>query len=143
MELKDILAISGYSGLFKFVAQGKNGIVVEGLEDNKRMNAYSHYKVSSLDDIAIFTDAGEVPLRKILKQVADKENNQPALAGKADNNAVKKYFETILPDYDRDRVYVSDMKKVFVWYNLLQKNDLLSLCEEKAEAETETTEATN
>ncbi len=141
MELKEILAISGFGGLFKFVAQGKNGIVVEGLEDKKRMNAYSHYKVSSLEDIAIFTDSGEIPLRKVMLQIAEKENSQSVLNSKADNKEYKKYFEALLPDYDRERVYVSDMKKVVVWYNLLQKNDLLSLCEEKAEEIKENEEA--
>lgn len=122
MDLKDILAISGYSGLFKFISQGRNGIIVEGLEDKKRMNAFSHYKVSSLNDIAIFSDSGEIHLRKILKTIFEKENGGQAFGGKIDEKQLKSYFETILPDYDREKVYASDIKKVINWYNVLVRN---------------------
>lgn len=139
MNLKEILSISGYSGLFKFLAQGKNGILVEGLEDHKKMNAYSNYKVSSLEDISVFCESGDVPLKKILLRIAEKESNQPVQNLNSDNKLIKSYFESLVPDYDREKVYVSDMKKIVSWYNILLKNDLLSLCEENAD-ETSTQE---
>jgi hypothetical protein len=142
MDLKEILSISGYGGLFKFVSQGRNGIIVEGLEDKKRMNAFAHYKVSSLNDIAIFTDSGEVPLRKVLKLISDKENGGPVFGGKIEDKKLKEYFETILPDFDREKVYVSDIKKVMTWYNILQRNginDFEEVLEEKKADETEKT----
>jgi hypothetical protein len=133
MNLKDIMAISGHGGLFKFVAQGRNGIIVEGLEDKKRMNAYTSYKVSSLEDIAIFTESGEVPLKEVLKKIFEKENGAAALDGKADNAKLKTYMESILPDYDKEKVYVSDIKKLINWYNILQRNNMLDFTEEPAE----------
>jgi hypothetical protein len=137
MDFKEILAISGYSGLFKFISQGRNGIIVEGLEDKKRMNAFSNYKVSSLNDIAIFCDSGEVALKKVFKLILEKENGGQAFGGKIDEKGLKAYFEQILPDYDREKVYVSDIKKVITWYNILLKNGINNFEEEKEEAITE------
>ena len=138
MELKEILAISGYGGLFKFVSQGRNGIIVEGLEDKKRMNAFSNYKVSSLNDIAIFSDSGEVPLRKVFKTVSEIENGGLAFGGKIDEKKLKEYFSKVVPDYDKDKVYTSDIKKVLTWYNVLQKNGITNFEEEtQDEASTE------
>lgn len=102
------------------------------------MPAYSTSKVSSLGDIAIFTQTGEVALKEVLKAIAEKENGGEV--GKVDGAALKAYFEAILPDYDRDRVYTSDMKKVLTWYNLLQKNSLLNFDEAEPEAEEVKTE---
>ena len=134
MDLKEILSISGYGGLFKYISQGRNGIIVEGLEDKKRMNAFSHYKVSSLSDIAIFSDSGEIPLRKVFKIILETENGGPAFGGKIDEKKLKDYFSKILPDYDRDKVYVSDIKKVVGWYNILQRNGITNFEEEITEA---------
>ena len=143
MDFKEILAISGYGGLFKFVSQGRNGIIVEGLEDKKRMNAFSHYKVSSLSDIAIFCDSGEVPLKKVLKKIAEVENGGQAFGGKIDEKKLRDYFLTILPDYDKEKVYTSDIKKVIIWYNLLLKNGITNFEEEVTEpAESEEKEKT-
>jgi len=122
MDLKEILSISGHGGLYKFISQARNGIIVEGIEDKKRMNAFAHYKVSSLNDIAIFTDEGEVPLKKVLKKIFDLENGGPALEPKPDDKKLKEYFEKLLPGYDREKVYVSDIRKVVLWYNILQRN---------------------
>lgn len=121
MDLKDILAIGGKQGLFKFISQTKNGIIVEGLQDKKRIPAYSTDKVSALEDIAIFTDSGEVPLGEIFAAIFKKEEGKPAISHKAAPEEMKGYFAEILPDYDRNRVYTSDMKKVFMWYNILQE----------------------
>jgi hypothetical protein len=136
MDFKEILAISGFGGLFKYLSQGRNGIIVEGLEDKKRMNAFAHYKVSSLNDIAIFCDSGEVSLKKIFKKIFEKENGGQAFNGKIDEKKLKTYFEEILPDYDREKVYVSDIKKVIIWYNILLRNGITNF-EEDAPASSE------
>jgi hypothetical protein len=135
MNLKDILAISGYNGLFRFVSQGRSGVIVEGLSDKKRMNASSTLRISALDDIAIFTDEKEVSLKEVLRIIYQKENGGKALDSKSGNDKIKAYFESILPTYDRDKVYVSDMKKVIVWYNILQSLNLVDLEEDKADEE--------
>lgn len=129
--LKGILSISGQPGLFKLVAESKNSIIVESLQNGKRMPAYSTSKISSLEDIAIFTQTGEVSLKEVLKAISEKENG--AELGKLEGNALKTYFAEVLPEYDQDRVYTSDMKKVIQWYNLLLKNDLLNFEEEEVE----------
>ncbi len=125
MILKDILAISGEPGLFKFIAQGKNAIIVEHLETKKRSSAYSSSKVSSLEDIAIFTEKEDMPLAKVFDIIYEKENKGPAIDSKSDPEKLKSWFEELLPDYSKEKVYVSDIKKVAQWYNILQKNNLL------------------
>jgi len=131
MELKDIMAISGHSGLFKFISQGRHGIIVESLTDGKRNNINASAKVSSLTDIAIFTNDGEIAFRDVLKKIKEAESGGAAINQKSDDKELKKYFEKILPDYDRDRVYTSDIKKVITWYNQLQALNLLDIIEEK------------
>ncbi len=125
MVLKDILAISGESGLFKFIAQGKNAIIVEHLETKKRSSAYGSAKVSSLEDIAIFTDKEDLPLGKVFDLIYDMKEEGTAIDPKSDPQALKEWFEEILPDYSRDKVYVSDIRKVAQWYNILYKLDML------------------
>jgi hypothetical protein len=125
MVLKDILAISGEPGLFKFIAQGKNAIIVEHLETKKRSSAYGSAKVSSLEDIAIFTEKEDVPLGKVFDIIFEKSNGGEAIDSKADANTLKKWFADVLPDYSQDKVYVSDMKKVALWYNILHKLNML------------------
>jgi len=131
--LKGILAISGHSGLFKMVAESKSNIIVESLETKKRFPVYSTAKVSSLEDIAIYTHEGDVPLKDIFKTISEKEDGEQAISAKASSEELKTYFEGILPDYDKDRVYVSDIKKVILWYNTLQENDMLDFSEEESE----------
>ena len=138
MVLKDILAISGEPGLFRFIAQGKNSIIVEHLETKKRSSAYGSAKVSSLEDIAIFTEKEDVPLGKVFDLIFEKSNGAPAIDSKVDGSKLKSWFESILPDYSRDKVYVSDMKKVALWYNILHRLNLLI----KEEPETETKDET-
>jgi hypothetical protein len=132
-EFKEILAISGYSGLFKYISQGRNGIIVEGIEDKKRMNAYAHYKVSSLDDIAIFTDSEEVPLKKVFKIINDTLNGGQALDPKSDKSDLIDFFKKIVPNYNKEKVYVSDIKKVISWYNILQRNGMNNFEDEPIE----------
>jgi len=138
--LKGILSISGQSGLFKMVAESKNNIIVESLETLKRMPVHSTSKVSALEDIAIFTENGDVPLKDIFKAISDKESGGSAISPKSSGNELKAYFEKIVPEYDKDRVYISDIKKVLLWYNTLKQNDLLDFSEteeESKEAESE------
>ncbi|OJX83792.1 MAG: hypothetical protein BGP01_10275 [Paludibacter sp. 47-17] len=118
--LKEILSISGKPGLYKLVSQGKNMLVVESLLDGKRIPTYTRDKVVSLGDIAMFTETEEIPLRQVLTNIKVKENGGLCpVDPKADNHQLKQYMAEILPDYDRDRVYPSDMRKLFSWYNIL------------------------
>lgn len=124
MILKEILAISGEQGLFKFIAQGKNAIIVEHFETKKRSIAHNSAKVSSLEDISIFTRNEDIPLGRVFDKIYEKENGGPAIDSKAPVDKLIGYFEEVVPDYDEKRVYASDIKKVFLWYNILQKLDL-------------------
>lgn len=129
--LKGILAISGQSGLFKLVAESKNNIIVESIETKKRIPVYSTAKVSALEDIAIYTYEGDTPLKDIFKAISEAENGGPALSPKASGSELKRYFEKVVPDFDQERVYVSDIKKVLLWYNSLQENAMLDFSEEE------------
>lgn len=138
MSLDKILAISGKPGLFKIVTQTRTGAVVQSLIDKKRITVGAHSNISILSEIAIYTLAEEVPLRDVLKKVKDKEEGQPtSVSHKDSKDALEEYFFNVLPDYDEDRVYPSDIKKVIQWYNLLQKNDLLGALETEEEASDE------
>lgn len=118
--LKTILSISGKPGLFKLVSHGKNMLIVESLADQKRVPAYAKDKVISLGDIAIYTDETEVPLHEVLTSVKNKENGgQASISPSAKPDELRTYFTEILPNFDRDRVYPSDIKKLISWYNLL------------------------
>lgn len=125
MVLKDIMAISGEPGLFKFIAQGKNSIIVEHLETKKRSSAFASARVSSLEEISIFTEKEDMPLGKVFDRIYEKENGAPAIDFKSDPEKLKAYFSGVVPEYDKDRVYTSDIKKVVHWYNLLQQLNLL------------------
>ncbi len=128
--LKGILSISGQTGLFKLVAESKNNIIVESLETSKRIPVHSTSKVSALEDIAIYTENGDVPLKSVFKAIYEKENGGLALSPKATGNELKSYFGKVVPEYDKDRVYVSDIKKVLLWYNSLQVKELLDFTEQ-------------
>lgn len=142
--LKDILAISGYPGLYKLVAQNQKSIIVEALDTKKRIPVYQTTKVSALEDIAIYTTEEEVPLVTILEKIAKIENKAACSVQKtASNNDIKEYFEDVLPDYDKDRVYVSDMKKVLSWYNILHAQNMLNFEEKAKEKVAETTDSTD
>jgi hypothetical protein len=136
MNLKDIIAISGEPGLFKFIAQGKNAIIIEHLETKKRSSAYSSAKVSSLEDISIFTETEDMPLGKVFDLIFEKEKGGKAIDSKSDAEKLRTYFGEVLPEYAKERVYPSDIKKVVQWYNTLHSLDLLL----KDEPEKESTE---
>ena len=114
--LKTILSISGKPGLFKLVSHGKNMLIVESLADKKRVPAYAKDKVISLGDIAIYTNEAEVPLHEVLTNVKNKENGQQASVS---TSAKPDELAEILPNFDRERVYPSDIKKLISWYNIL------------------------
>jgi hypothetical protein len=135
IQLKDILAISGKGGLFRFIAQARNGIVVESLEDKKRHVAPATARVSSLEDIAIFTYNEEVPLADIFFLIHEKSDGEEATSHKAPPDELKSRFRELVPEYDEERVYVSDIKKVFQWYNQLQQQELLEVIEKEEDKE--------
>lgn len=139
MDLSKILSISGKGGLFKVVSQSKNAVIVESLVDKKRFPAFGHERMSSLEEISIFTTGDDRPLKEVMKAFFDKLEGKAALDSKsADKDLVQKFGE-IVPDYDTDRVYVSDIRKIFAWYNLLLSNDLLDFSEETSEEKKEET----
>ncbi len=140
MDLTGIISISGKPGLYKVVAQAKNSVIVESLEDNKRVPAYASDRISALEDISIYTYGEDKPLKEIYTAIYTKENGSATLSHKDDLKKLTAYLTEILPDYDQERVYSSDIKKLFQWYNLLHKSGNLKLEEEAKEEET--TEAT-
>lgn len=132
--LKEILSISGKPGLYKLVSQAKNMLIVESMIDGKRIPAYSNDKVVSLGDIAIYTNTGEVKLNEVLESIRSKENGQLcSVDAKADNSKLKAYMEAILPDYDNERVYPSDIRKLIQWYNILTTNNITVFSEVESE----------
>src|SRR5688572_17351996 len=135
IDLSGIISISGQPGLYKIVAQSKNGIIVEGLADKKRLNVYASTKVSTLSDISMFTTGDDKPLEEIMTSVYEKEKGGPAIDNKADDKAIEKYFSEILPEYDKDRVYISNMRKLLNWYNALQTSGSLKEKEEKKDSD--------
>jgi hypothetical protein len=136
MSLDKILSIAGKPGLYQIVTQTRTGAVVESLIDKKRITVGAHSNISILSEIAIYTLTEEVPLRDVLKKVKDKENGKPtSISHKDGKDTLEEFFFEVLPDYDEDRVYPSDIKKVVQWYNLLQKNDLLDALETDEDAD--------
>ena len=120
MDIKDFIAISGQPGLFKLVSQGKSIMVAENLETGKRMPVHSTSHVSSMEEIAIFTDTEDKPLKDVFFEIYQKEEGKTILdPKKSTNEQIKDYFATVLPGYDRNKVYVSDMKKIYTLYNIL------------------------
>lgn len=137
--LETILSISGKPGLYKIVSQGKNMIIVESLLNGKRGPAYAHEKIISLSDIAIFTEDGEKPLFEVLDSIKTKENGQKvSIDPKSEPKILREYLAEVLPDFDRDRVYPTDIKKLLTWYNLLVETgntDFTAKTEEETEKE--------
>lgn len=126
--LKGILSISGQPGLFKLVTETKNSIIVESLLTGKRIPAYSTSKISTLSDISIFTETGEILLTELFVRV---KKSGKLISPKASTDEIKAFFGEVLPEYDKDRVYVSDMKKILQWYQLLSDQNLLIEPEEE------------
>ncbi len=130
MDLSGIISIAGMSGLFKVIAQTKNGLIVESLIDKKRVQAFSTNKISALEDVSIYSTGEDVPLKDVFQKIYEKEKGGPCIDHKSADADLKKYFKTAFAEYDEERVYVSDIKKVLNWYNSLQKDGLLEKKEE-------------
>lgn len=135
MNLKDILSITGKPGLFKTVAQAKNGVIVESISDGKRFQVFANDKISSLEEISIFTNADDLPLKEVIKRIYDKENGAVAADPKSDDKAMREYFASVVPEYDQERVYVSHIRKILAWYNLLNSHQLIVWDDEPAETD--------
>lgn len=129
MDLKEIMAIGGKPGLYKMVAQAKNGIIIESILDQKRTQAFAHDKISSLEEISVFTDTEDKPLKEVLRSFYEKLEGKQTPDFKNDNNKLKAFFGEMLPDYDKERVYTSHMQKIISWYNLLVLHNLLDFSE--------------
>lgn len=128
-----ILSIAGKPGLYKLVSRGKANLIVETLDEtHKRMPAFATDRVTSLADIAMYTDAEDVPLMTILASLRDKEEGKPVSINykKVSSKELRDYFATVLPDFDRDRVHDSDIRKLFSWYNILIENGITDFEEE-------------
>ena len=135
MDISNVISIAGMPGLYKVVAQAKNGVVVESLVDGKRTQAFNSQRISALTDISIYTTGEDMPLKDVLQKIFDKEKGATCIDTKsADEKALRKYMSEVMPEYDEERVHTSDLKKLFSWYNLLHKSGLLT-AEEKTEDE--------
>jgi hypothetical protein len=138
MELKNIVAINGKPGLYEIKAQSKSGIIVESLIDAKKFPVSATHNISALNEIAIYTYEEEMPLRIILKSISEKENGNESINPKENSKLLTSYFREILPNFDEERVYISNIKKILQWYNLLvSKKFDFSLIKEEDPAEEE------
>jgi hypothetical protein len=133
MTLDKILAIAGKPGLFALKIQTRTGFVAESLIDGKKITVGLKSNVSLLSEISVYTYSEEKPLSEIMRTIAVKEDNGPAISHKEDNSKLTAYFLEVLPDYDQERVYPSDIKKIINWYNMLQAKGLVSKEEAKIE----------
>lgn len=133
--LKNILSISGRPGLFRLVNRGKNMLIVESISNGKRIPAYAHDKVISLGDITMYADSGDVKLGDVLEAVKSKADSKPVdVKALCNDDNIREYFAEILPDYDRERVYTSDIKKLLSWYNLLLEAGITEFADAEDEA---------
>ncbi len=141
MDLTKILAISGKPGLYKSIGQTKTGLIVESLIDGKRFPAFSHERMSSLAEISVFAVDEDVPLKDVLKKIHEKYEGNQAISPSASGSELKAFMEEVMPNYDADRVYTSDIKKILNWYNLLAEKEMLDFTEdEEAEKSEEPTD---
>ena len=135
MSLEKILSISGKPGLYKMTKQTRSGFLAESLLDQKKISVSSRHNVSLLTEIAIYTLTKEVPLHEIFEKIATKEDGKQTISHKVPKVELEEFFFGVLPDYDEDRVYPSDIKKLVQWYNLLVKNGLTDFSKPAKEAE--------
>ncbi|MGB1309539.1 MAG: DUF5606 domain-containing protein, partial [Oceanihabitans sp.] len=126
MSLEKVLSISGRPGLFKLIAQTRGGFIAESLINKKKISVNMQHNVSILSEIAVYTLTEELPLKDVFNKIKTKEGGkQTAISHKDSKDKLEEYFFEVLPDYDEDRVYASDIKKIIQWYNLLEKHNLL------------------
>ncbi len=137
MSLEKVLSIAGKPGLYKLKTQTRVGFLAESLLDGKTINVGARQNVSLLSEIAIYTLTEEVPLREVFKKISEKEDGRETISHKVTKEELEEYFFGIMPGYDEDRVYASDIKKVVQWYNLLIKNGLTDFSEAKTDEEVE------
>lgn len=131
MDFSKIVSISGKPGLYQVTGQGKNSVVVESLLDGKRFPAFAHDRMSSLEEISIFSTTEDVPLKEVFKSIHEKMGDTLDFeVKKLSNEELKEKFAIVVPDFDQESVYPSDMKKVFNWYQLLGEKQLLDFTEE-------------
>lgn len=140
MSLEKVLSISGKPGLFLLKSQTRNGFLAESLLDGKTVNVSGRHSVSLLSEIAIYTLTAEVPLREVFQKIAQKEDGKESINHKVSKEELEEYFFGILPDYDEDRVYPSDIKKVIQWYNMLVQNNLTDFSEPEKKTEEDVNE---
>jgi hypothetical protein len=124
-DLQKVYAIAGYPGLFIHISPGRNGIIVESLSDKKRMCAGPSMRVTTLSDVAMYTDKDEISLQEVFEKIKNVYNGGKSVDHKSDTATLQKFMESVLPDYDRERVYSSHIKKLAEWYNILQENNML------------------
>ena len=135
MDLEGIIAIAGKPGLYKILSRSLKGLVVESIVDGKKMPALATHKISALDDISMYTYEEDVPLKEILPKVKEVFDGKAAEPNKLSKEELLGYFEKVLPDFDRERVYPSDIKKLLSWYNILLENGYMETTETEAAAE--------
>jgi hypothetical protein len=133
MNLEKILAIAGKPGLYELKVQTRTGFVAESFLDGKRITVSMKVNVSLLSEISVYTYDAEKPLVEVMTAIAVKEDCKPTISDKESNSVLENYFKEILPDYDQERVYGSDIKKILKWYNMLQAKGLVTLEEPKIE----------
>ena len=138
MSLDKVIAISGKPGIYELKTQTRSGFVAQSLIDGKRITVGIRHNVSVLSEIAIYTLSGEKPLREVFQLIKEKENGERTISHKSSKTELEAFFFDLIQDYDEDRVYASDIKKVVQWYNILQENDMLDF--EAAEEKTTTDE---
>ncbi|MHA6279983.1 DUF5606 family protein [Salinimicrobium sp. CAU 1759] len=141
MKLDKVLSISGKPGLYELKAQTRGGFVAESMLDGKKISVNMRHNVSLLSEIAIYTYTEEVPLREVFQKIYEKENGGEAISHKESKAKLEEYFSEVLPDYDEDRVYVSDIKKIIQWYNLLVSKGYTDFSKSDEKASEETAEA--
>ena len=133
MNLEEIINIAGKPGLYKVVSKGKNSVIIESLTDGKRGPLYSNNQANMLEEIVIYTYNDTKPLSEVFDEIARKENYKQSISHKSSKDDLTNYFREILTDYDEERVYISDIKKVFQWYNIMQTNGLIELPKKEKE----------
>jgi len=140
MDLTTILTVAGKPGLYKVHSQTKSGLIAESLIDGKKVPVFANDRVSSLADISIFTTGEDMPLIEVFKTIFQKLNGEKAIDPKSDKYALFAFMDENLPEWDEDRVYPSDLKKLLSWYNLLIEHKLIDLNEEEESEEVENSE---
>jgi hypothetical protein len=141
MDLSKIVSISGKNGLFKLISQGKSNFIVESLEDQKRFSAFQSDGVSTLNNISIYTHDDMLDLKKVFQEIFIKQEKQTLEYKTWTDTQMRQFFKEVVPDYDEEKVFISNIRKCFQWYNILLKNNLISI--EETENETEHTPETN